>query len=192
MAKVAFRFLNRAEVQGLLPSTQILLEVIERGLLAHGAGEVVLPPKSHIHLDDRFNGHFNILPGFVAPVEAAGVKVVGDYVDNYKAGLPSEVAMLTLYDPATGVPRCLMDATLLTCGPDEIFLHFDQVTVLDSLSVGGGASIASVTPPISSPPPIPSRSPSASNRSSPRLNCWSRAQNSSRAARTSARFTSLL
>jgi alanine dehydrogenase len=114
VARVAFRFLNRAEVQGLLPSTQILLEVIERGLLAHGAGEVVLPPKSHIHLDDRFNGHFNILPGFVAPVEAAGVKVVGDYVDNYKAGLPSEVAMLTLYDPATGVPRCLMDATLLT------------------------------------------------------------------------------
>jgi len=114
VARVAFRFLNRAEVQDLLPSTQTLLEVIERGLLAHGAGEVVLPPKSHIHLDDRFNGHFNILPGFVAPAAAAGVKVVGDYVDNYKVGLPSEVAMLTLYDPATGVPRCLMDATLLT------------------------------------------------------------------------------
>ena len=89
--------------------------MIERGLLAHGAGEVVLPPKSHIHLDDRFNGHFNILPGFAAPRQAAGVKVVGDYVDNHKVGAcPPEVAMLTLYDPATGVPRCLMDATLLT------------------------------------------------------------------------------
>ena len=114
MAKVAFRFLNRAEVQALLPPMPRLLEVVESGLRAHGAGEVVLPPKSHIHLDDRFNGHFNVLPGFVAPVGAAGVKVVGDYVDNYRVGLPSEVAMLTLYDPATGVPRCLMDATVLT------------------------------------------------------------------------------
>jgi ornithine cyclodeaminase/alanine dehydrogenase-like protein (mu-crystallin family) len=114
VARVAFRFLNRAEVQSLLPSTATLLEIIERGLLAHGAGEVVLPPKSHIRLDDRFNGHFNVLPGFVAPAGAAGVKVVGDYVDNYRVGLPSEVAMLTLYDPATGVPRCLMDATVLT------------------------------------------------------------------------------
>jgi len=114
VAKVAFRFLNRAEVQSLLPSTATLVEVVERGLRAHGAGEVVLPPKSHIHLDDRFNGHFNVLPGFVAPVGAAGVKVVGDYVDNYRVGLPSEVALLTLYDPATGAPRCLMDATVLT------------------------------------------------------------------------------
>jgi ornithine cyclodeaminase/alanine dehydrogenase-like protein (mu-crystallin family) len=114
MARVAFRFLNRAEVRSLLPPTETLIEVVERGLRAHGAGEVVLPPKTHIHLDERFNGHFNILPGFVAPVGAAGVKVVGDYVDNYRVGLPSEVALLTLYDPATGVPRCLMDATVLT------------------------------------------------------------------------------
>ena len=101
-------------MQSLLPSKEALIEVVERGLRAHGAGEVVLPPKSHIHLDERFNGHFNILPGFVAPAGAAGVKVVGDYVDNYRVGLPSEVALLTLYDPATGVPRCLMDATVLT------------------------------------------------------------------------------
>ena len=114
MARVAFRFLNRAEVQSLLPPTPALLDVVERGLRAHGAGEVVLPPKSHIHLDERFNGHFNVLPGYVAPAKAAGVKVVGDFVDNYRVGLPSEVAMLTLYDPATGVPRCLMDATVLT------------------------------------------------------------------------------
>lgn len=114
MARVAFRFLNRHEVESLLPPTQTLLDVVAEGLRAHGAGEVVLPPKSHIQLDDRFNGHFNILPGYVGPVGMAGVKVVGDYVDNYRVGLPSEVAMLTLYDPRTGVPRCLMDATVLT------------------------------------------------------------------------------
>ena len=42
------------------------------------------------------------------------MKVVGDYVDNWRHGLPSELALLTLYDPATGAPRAIMDATALT------------------------------------------------------------------------------
>lgn len=114
MAKVEFRFLNRAEVGALLPPTGRLLEIVESGLAAHGRRDVVLPPKSHIQLDDRYNGHFNILVGWAGPTDTAGVKVIGDYVDNYRHGLPSEVAMLTLYNPRTGVPKALMDATNLT------------------------------------------------------------------------------
>jgi ornithine cyclodeaminase len=114
MARIAFRFLDRAQVRELLPPAPELLALIERGLEAHGKGDVVLPPKAHIELDDRFNGHFNILPGWAGPVDMAGVKVIGDYVENYRLGLPSEVAMLTLYDPRSGVPLALMDATDLT------------------------------------------------------------------------------
>jgi ornithine cyclodeaminase len=114
VARVDFRFLNRKEVGSLLPPTETLLAIIESGLAAHGRREVVLPPKSHIDLDARYNGHFNILVGWAGPIDTAGVKVVGDYVENYRHGLPSEVAMLTLYDPRTGIPRVLMDATDLT------------------------------------------------------------------------------
>lgn len=114
MAKIEFRFLNRDEVQTLLPPVKTLLDVVEQGLVAHGAGNVVLPPKSHIDLDDRYNGHFNILVGWSGPIDTAGVKVVGDYVDNYRHGLPSEVAMLTLYEPRIGIPVALMDATDIT------------------------------------------------------------------------------
>ena len=114
MARVAFRFLDRSQVRGLLPPASELLAVIEAGLEAHGRGEVVLPPKAHIELDERYNGHFNVLPGWAGPVDMAGVKVIGDYVENYRLGLPSEVAMLTLYDPRSGVPLALMDATDLT------------------------------------------------------------------------------
>jgi ornithine cyclodeaminase len=53
-----------------------------------------------------------VLRGGVAGV--AGVKVVGDFVANYAAGLPSELGLLTLYDPGTGVPLAIMDATLIT------------------------------------------------------------------------------
>jgi ornithine cyclodeaminase len=44
----------------------------------------------------------------------AGVKIVGDYVDNYRHGLPSEMALLNLFDPRTGMPVALLDATAIT------------------------------------------------------------------------------
>lgn len=43
-----------------------------------------------------------------------GVKVVGDFIANYERGLPSELALLTLYDPTTGIPLAIMDATFIT------------------------------------------------------------------------------
>jgi alanine dehydrogenase len=112
--QISLRFLNRAQVESLLPAPRDLVAVIEQGLHAHGAGETVLPPKSHLVLDHLVNGHFNILSGYVGPIGCAGVKVIGDYVDNWKHKLPSEIGLLTLYDPLTGVPFCLMDATSLT------------------------------------------------------------------------------
>lgn len=114
MAKVTLRFLDRNEVQTAMPAMREIMTVIEDGLRAHGRNDVVLPPKSHIQLDDRYNGHFNILVGWAGPIDTAGVKVVGDYVDNYKHGLPSEVALVTLYDPRIGIPKAIMDGTDLT------------------------------------------------------------------------------
>ncbi|HYI17795.1 MAG TPA: ornithine cyclodeaminase family protein [Solirubrobacteraceae bacterium] len=91
-----------------------VLDAVEAGLLAQGTGQVVLEPREHLVPDPAFNGHFNVLRGYVAPLDVAGVKVVGDFVDNYKRGLPSELALLTLLDPRTGVPRAILDATAIT------------------------------------------------------------------------------
>jgi alanine dehydrogenase len=113
---VAIRFLSRAQVATLMPNYKTLIGIVEEGLAAHGRGDVVLPPKAHIELDDRVNGHFNVLPGWVgAGVNLAGVKIISDYVDNWRHGLPSEVGVLALMDATTGVPIALMDATLITC-----------------------------------------------------------------------------
>lgn len=111
---LSFLYLNSRDVEASTPAFKDLCGIVEEGLKAHGMRQVVLPPKGHIHLDDLYNGHFNVLMGYVGPLETAGVKVIGDYVDNYKHDLPSEVALLTLYDPRTGVPISLMDATSLT------------------------------------------------------------------------------
>ena len=42
------------------------------------------------------------------------MKVVGDFVDNGRLGLPSELALLLLLDPVTGVPIAIIDATAIT------------------------------------------------------------------------------
>ena len=55
-----------------------------------------------------------MLRGYVAPLGLAGVKVVGDYLDNYTRGLPSELGLLCLFDPETGAPRAVIDAAGLT------------------------------------------------------------------------------
>jgi alanine dehydrogenase len=91
-----------------------VIGAVESALAAQGRGEVVLEPREHLVPDPAFNGHFNLLRAYIAPLDVAGVKVVGDYVDNWQRDLPSELALLTLYDPRTGVPRAIVDATEIT------------------------------------------------------------------------------
>src|SRR6202046_4076145 len=69
-----------------------------------------------MHLEPKVaNGHFNVLRGALkAPIDLAGVKGVGDFVDNYKLGFPSELAVLLLLDPAMGAPKAILDASGIT------------------------------------------------------------------------------
>jgi alanine dehydrogenase len=107
-------WLNGPDVERLAMTDQEILDAVEAGLLAQGRGEVVIEPRMHLVPDPKFNGHFNVLRGYVAPLHLAGVKIVGDFVENYKRGLPSEMALLNLFDPATGMPVAILDATAIT------------------------------------------------------------------------------
>jgi len=60
-------------------------------------------------------GHFNVLRGSLGgAVDAAGVKVVSDFYDNYTQSLPSELAVLMLFDRRNGVPKAIIDASAIT------------------------------------------------------------------------------
>ena len=114
MKPVHLTFLNALDVERLAITDDEILAAVESGLLAQGRGETVIEPRVHLVPDPAFGGHFNVLRGYVAPLGRAGVKVVGDYVDNYKLGLPSEMALLILLDPRTGMPQAILDATAIT------------------------------------------------------------------------------
>jgi alanine dehydrogenase len=111
---IEIRFVSGHDVERLDLGPDAILDAVELALAAQGGGDVVLEPREHLVPDPAFEGHFNVLRAYVRPLDVAGVKVVGDYVGNYKLGLPSELALLTLYDPRTGVPRAIVDATAIT------------------------------------------------------------------------------
>ena len=106
-------FLSKEQVETTALSAQEVLDTIEMGLKAHGDKRVIMPSKDHLVLEYPFR-HFNILKGYVEPIQVAGVKVIGDFAKNYTHNLPSELALLTLYQPETGAPMAIMDATLIT------------------------------------------------------------------------------
>lgn len=114
MDAIYIDYLNAFDIDALDLGNEEILTAIETSLGAQGKGETVIEPRVHLEPDARFHGHFNVLRGYVAPLGLAGVKVVGDYVDNYKLGYPSEFGVLNLFDPRTGVPKAILDATVIT------------------------------------------------------------------------------
>jgi ornithine cyclodeaminase len=107
-------YLNRLDIDELQITEDEILAAIEAGLASQGRGETVIEPRVHLE-PGVAHGHFNVLRGAMkAPVDSAGVKIVGDFVENYKLGFPSELAVLVLLDPRTGAPKAILDASSIT------------------------------------------------------------------------------
>lgn len=108
-------YLNRFDVEAMDLTCDDILDAVGRGLAMQGRGETAIEPRTHLHPRAGAEGHFNVLRGWIGgAIDAAGVKVVGDFVDNYKSGRPSEYGLLTLFDPRMGAPTAIVDATGIT------------------------------------------------------------------------------
>jgi alanine dehydrogenase len=114
MPEIHLHYLNHADVEALAVTDQEIIAAVEAGLLAQGKGEATIEPRMHLVPEKDYPGHFNVLRGYIRPLGLAGVKVVGDYYRNYEVGLPSELAVLNLFDPKTGAPVAIIDASDIT------------------------------------------------------------------------------
>ena len=114
MPSITIDWLNGPDIARLAMSDAEILAAVEDGLRAQGTGAAVIEPRVHLTPDPAIHGHFNVLRGYLAPLGLAGVKIVGDFVDNYTHDLPSEMALLNLFDPRTGMPKAIIDATAIT------------------------------------------------------------------------------
>jgi len=114
MQSIHLTYLNRQDVERLALTNDEILNAVETALAAQGNGQTVIEPRMHLIPRDSAEGHFNVLRGVIHPLGLAGVKVVGDFVNNYQRDLPSELAVLNLFDPETGAPKAILDATSIT------------------------------------------------------------------------------
>ncbi|MGH6883644.1 MAG: ornithine cyclodeaminase family protein, partial [Hypericibacter sp.] len=113
---IHFTYLNGPDMEALALTDEEILGAIEASLAMQGRGQTVIEPRMHLRPRDT-RGHFNLLRGVLPTGEGrgfAGVKIVGDFIDNWQRDLPSEMAMLLLFDPATGMPQAMIDATAIT------------------------------------------------------------------------------
>jgi alanine dehydrogenase len=111
------RFLSGPDIDSLNLAYPDIVDAVQGAVAAHGRDRALVEPRVHLSPDNGGAGHFNVLRGHLPDLGAGGVsgiKVVGDFVTNYTRGLPSELGLLTLYDPATGLPLSIMDATMIT------------------------------------------------------------------------------
>ena len=115
MPDITLRYLHSRDIEAIALSDDEIIEAVEGALIAQARGEAII--ETRVHLVPRkgsTRGHFNVLRGVVWPVGLAGVKIVGDFFDNYQHELPSEMAMLYLANPETGRPVAMIDATTIT------------------------------------------------------------------------------
>ena len=75
MAEIEIRYLSGHDVERLGIGPEAILAAVEGALAAQGNGDVVLEPREHLVPDPAFDGHFNLLRAYVAPLDVAGVKV---------------------------------------------------------------------------------------------------------------------
>jgi len=111
VSELSLTYLSGADVDALALTDDEILDAVGAVLAAQGRAETVIEPRTHL-FPHGAQGHFNVLRG--ATPRFAGVKVVGDFVANHERGLPSELALLLLMDPMTGVPQAILDATAIT------------------------------------------------------------------------------
>ncbi len=78
-------FLSKEDVDATDLSLDEIMNAIEQGLKAHGEHKVIMPSKDHLVLEYP-EKLFNVLKGYVEPINVAGVKVIGDFEKNYEHG----------------------------------------------------------------------------------------------------------
>lgn len=113
MPGLQMRFLSGMDIDALKLSNGDVLAAVEEVLAAQGEEAVVLEPRAHL-VPKGSRGHFNLLRCSLDKQRLAGIKVVGDFLDNYQLGLPSELALVLVLDASTGIPLGIVDGTWIT------------------------------------------------------------------------------
>lgn len=106
------RWLSRDDVAEARIPFASALDIVDATLRQHGDGAFENPAKTGIH--PKEGSFIHAMPGWLPSQCLAGIKWIASYPSNHGRGLPNVTGLLVLNDPHTGLPVCVMDASLLT------------------------------------------------------------------------------
>ena len=91
-----------------------VIDICEKTWCWYGEGQVVMPNKITTDMSELgVAGWFNSMPAYIAPLDTAGLKLVGGYDANKALGLPYIKANVVLTDPRTGVLKALVSGDFI-------------------------------------------------------------------------------
>ena len=112
MSAETLLYLSRADVERVALDMPTIIALLEAAFREKGEGRVKMPPKLGIHLPgDAF---LHAMPAFIGALGAAGIKWVGGTPENQGRRLPYISGLVVLNDPATMLPRAVMDCAWIT------------------------------------------------------------------------------
>ena len=104
------RSFSEAEIARVL-TYERLIPAMERALTAFSGGDVIQPVRTMLTLEEE-QRFLVIMPAVTAT--AMGAKLVSLYPKNAAHDLPTHLACIALFEPATGQPLAFMDGRLIT------------------------------------------------------------------------------
>ena len=105
--------INDATVRKHL-TVEDVIDICEKTWRWYGEGKVVMPNKITTDMSTQgVAGWFNSMPAYIAPMDTAGLKLVGGYDANKALGLPYIKANVILTDPRTGILKAVVDGDFI-------------------------------------------------------------------------------
>jgi len=107
--------LRESDVTALLPM-EAAIEIMAQALAAFSRGGVLQPVRQALSIEP-YGGYLGLMPAHIraaAGPEALGAKAVTFYTGNAGRNLPTHMAVILLWDAATGALLSIMDGRLIT------------------------------------------------------------------------------
>lgn len=104
--------LNREQVKQIIRMEDVIREVRNVYRLKSEGQSVIWPLVNHEFADEH--AAMDIRSGYIKGVQLHGLKMLNNFPENQKKGLPSFNGIMMVYDSNTGIPISILDATYVT------------------------------------------------------------------------------
>ncbi len=104
--------LNRADIHRVF-TMKDSIEAVKQAFMLYSEGKSEVPLRTNIQAP-KHNGTLLFMPAYVEEMDAASLKIVNIFPDNFKAGLPTAPAQVVLIDASTGIVSAVLDGTYVT------------------------------------------------------------------------------